>query len=129
MALTLSTAARNAACDAVVDLLDGGTTDAQGELRIQTAGDVDLVTYDLSNPAFGSAATGVATASGLPLSNTAVATGTAAKYRVYDRDNAEIWQGTVTATSGGGDLELDNTSINSGQTVNVTAWTHTAPAS
>jgi hypothetical protein len=34
-------------------------------------------------------------------------------------------QGTVTATGGGGDLTLDNTSINSGQTVNITSWSIT----
>jgi hypothetical protein len=36
-------------------------------------------------------------------------------------------QGTVTVTSGGGDIEIDNTSINSGQSVNITSWTWTAP--
>jgi hypothetical protein len=35
----------------------------------------------------------------------------------------------VTATSGGGDLELDNPTIASGQTVTVSTYTFTAPAS
>ena len=130
MALTLSTAARNAACNAVVDLPDAGSTVAQGYVKIQTSGDSDLVQIDFNTPpAFGAASTGAATINGTPLSGTASGTGTAAKFRVYDRDNAEVWQGTVTATSGGGDIELDNTSINSGQTVNITSWTHTQPAS
>lgn len=36
-------------------------------------------------------------------------------------------QGTVTATGGGGDLTVDNTSIASGQTVQLTGFTLTAP--
>ena len=127
MAITLATAARNAACDAVVDILDTGSTVAQGYIKIQTSGDVDLVQIDLSNPAFGAASTGTATLAGTPKSGTATGTGTAAKFRVYDRDNNEVWQGT--AGTGGTDLVLDNASINSGQTVNITSWTHTQPAS
>ena len=34
-------------------------------------------------------------------------------------------QGTVTLTGGGGDMTLDNTSIASGQAVNVTSFTLT----
>jgi hypothetical protein len=35
-------------------------------------------------------------------------------------------QGTVTITSGGGDMELDNTSIATGQTVTVSTYSWTA---
>jgi hypothetical protein len=35
-------------------------------------------------------------------------------------------QGTITATGGGGDMTLDNTSISSGQQFNVTSFTITA---
>lgn len=34
-------------------------------------------------------------------------------------------QGTITVTGGGGDLTLDNTTIASGQAVNITSWTDT----
>jgi hypothetical protein len=35
-------------------------------------------------------------------------------------------QGSITATGGGGDMTLDNTSIASGQTITVTGFTLTA---
>jgi hypothetical protein len=57
---------------------------------------------------------------------TADATGTAAHFRVYDSGGTVCGiQGTVTATGGGGDMTLDNTSIASGQQVTVTTFTLT----
>ena len=55
---------------------------------------------------------------------TAVASGTAGHFRIKAGTTTHI-QGTVTVTGGGGDLELDNTSINSGQTVTITSFTLT----
>lgn len=124
MAVTLSTTARNAACDAVVDLVDGGA--AAGKVRIR-ASSTTLVDITLSDPAFGAASSGVATAAGLPKSGTAVAAGTADNFQVLDSDNNVIWSGT--AGTSGTDMILDNTSIANGQTVNLTAFTHTQPAS
>ena len=43
-------------------------------------------------------------------------------------NGSDIEEGTVTATGGGGDLTLDNTSITAGQTVTITAWNRTMPA-
>jgi hypothetical protein len=122
MAGTLSTAARNAACDAVVDLVDGGA--GAGKLKIKASSTV-LVTITLSDPAFGAASTGVATAAGLPLSGTAGASGTADNAEITDSADTVIISGTLAAMG----ITLDNTSINSGQTVNITAFTHTQPAS
>jgi hypothetical protein len=130
MGLTLTNDARSAACNAVVDLVDAGTGVAQGYIKIQTSGDSDLVQIDFDTPpAFGAAVNGVATLNNAPKSGTASGTGTAAKFRVYDRDDTEIWQGTVTLTSGGGDIELDSLSITSGQDVYLNTYTHTAPGS
>jgi hypothetical protein len=123
MAVTLSTAARNAACDAVVDLVDQGS--GAGKVRIR-AGSTTLVDITLADPAFGSASAGVATAASLPKSGTAVASGTADGFQVLDSDNNVLWSGT--AGTSGTDMILDNTSIASGQTVNLTAFTHTQPA-
>lgn len=53
-------------------------------------------------------------------------TGTAGHYRLTN--GTDIEEGTVTATGGGGDLTLDNTSIASGQTVTISTWTRTMPA-
>lgn len=60
-------------------------------------------------------------------SNTAIATGTAGHFRLYASDGTTChMQGTCTASGGGGDMILDNTSIASGQTVTVTTFTRTA---
>jgi len=128
MGITLTTAARNAAANAVVDLLDAGSGDANGDLVIMTSGDVEVATLAFSNPAFGAAATGVATADTIT-SDTDATGGTAAKFKVQDRDNTEVFRGTVTATGGGGDLELSSTSIGAGDTVGVSSFTYTQPAS
>lgn len=57
----------------------------------------------------------------------AAAAGTAGYYRLYDSAGTNCdEQGTITATGGGGDMTLDNTSIASGQTVTITSKTLTA---
>lgn len=57
---------------------------------------------------------------------TGAAAGTAAHYRLKDSAGGTCHeQGSVTATGGGGDLTLDNTSIAVSQAVSVTSWTRT----
>lgn len=139
---TLSNAAAKAAADAIVDLIDVGTTNANGKLRIydgtQPANpDVAVTTQnllaelDLSNPAFGAAADGdpggLATANSITDDSSADATGTASWFRVVDRDENAIIDGSV-GTSGA-DLNLGSVSITSGQAVSITSWTVTMPES
>lgn len=126
MAVTLTTAARNAACDAIVDLIDAGTTDANGDLEIMTAGDVEVATLACSNPAFGAAATGTATAATIS-DDTNATGGTAALFKFQDRDNTEVFRGSV-GTSGE-DLNLSSVTIGAGDTVSVSSFTATMPAS
>lgn len=53
-------------------------------------------------------------------------TGTAGHYRLLDSAGTTCHeQGSITATGGGGDMTVDNTSIASGQTVTVTSKTLT----
>lgn len=128
MAVTLTTAARNAACNAVVDLIDGGSTDATGDLLIGTTSmGTTLAELTFSNPAFGAAATGVATANSITDDSSADDTGTAAECRIRDRDNTALWDGSV-GTSGE-DINFNTVSITSGDTVSVTSLTVTMPAS
>jgi len=52
--------------------------------------------------------------------------GIAAHYRIYESTGTTCHiQGTVTITSGGGDMELDNTNIAIGQEVRITSFTLT----
>lgn len=53
------------------------------------------------------------------------ATGTAGHYRLKNAGDTEREEGTVTATGGGGDMTLDNTSIATAQVVTVTTFTRT----
>lgn len=52
-------------------------------------------------------------------------TGTVASFRIYDGSAVCHVQGNVTATGGGGDMTIDNTSLATGQTVTATAFTVT----
>lgn len=127
------------ACDAIVDGLDAGAS--AGVLKIWTgAAPTDCQAADsgtllaeltLSDPAFGAAADinpgARATASAITSDSSANATGTAGHFRAYDSNGRCVIQGTVTATGGGGDLELNSTSISSGVQVDITAWTVTVP--
>lgn len=57
---------------------------------------------------------------------TGSAAGTVAHYRLKDSAGTTCHeQGTVTATGGGGDMTVDNTSIASAQPVSITSWTRT----
>jgi hypothetical protein len=70
------------------------------------------------------------TFSSTPLTTTGLATGNASFFRLTDSTNPSTTcdeQGTVTATGGGGDMTIDNVSITTGQTVNITGWTWTQP--
>lgn len=125
MALTHSTATRSTLADAFDDVVNTGAGTATLVIK---DGATPLVTIDLQSPAFGAASSGVITLAGVPLSATASAGGTADGFDIEDRDGTVVASGTVTATGGGGDIELDNTSIASDQTVEITSLTYTAPS-
>lgn len=127
MATTLTTSARNAAANAVVDLLDAGSGAGYLEI-IHSDGTSVLVTVTLADPAFGNAATGVATANTIAQA-TATGDGTATTFKAYDSDANEIFSGSVTATGGGGEIEVTNTSISTGDKLEITSATYTQPAS
>ena len=135
MTIRLATTARNASTDGVVDLIDAGsgagTVDVRTGSQPASAQDAAtgtlLATIVLSDPAFGASATGVATA-GDPASVNAVAAGTAGWFRVKDSDGATVFDGSVSASGGGGDMIVSNVSIASGQPVDVTSFTYTTPA-
>ncbi|MFL5605425.1 MAG: hypothetical protein ACJ8AD_03145 [Gemmatimonadaceae bacterium] len=69
---------------------------------------------------------GVKSLSSTPLSAAAVAAGTAGYYTIFASDGTTVHeQGTITATGGGGDMTIDNTSIANGQTVQITGFQKT----
>ena len=68
----------------------------------------------------GTVTTGILTLSGLPLSVTATGTGTASKAELWTPANAVIVSG-LTVGTGGQNIVLGTASINSGNTVSITA--------
>lgn len=121
---TLSTAARNAACDAIVDLIDADV--GAGSLVFRTSGDTEVATLTFSDPAFGAASTGVATASAIT-SDTSATGGTTTKATLQDNSGDIV----ITATVGtsGSDINLSSTTIGAADTVAVSSLTVTVPAS
>lgn len=123
---TLETNARNAACDAIVDLIDGGV--GAGDLIFETSGDVEVATCPFSATAFGASAVGVATAAAITADSSATG-GTVAQASIFDGDATKIMELTVTAPAGGGDIELSSLTVGAGDTVTVSSLTVTVPAS
>lgn len=132
MAFQFSTAARNAALDAIETAIGAGAV-----LKIRsgtvpaTVGTADagtvLATLTLPSDWMAAASGGSKSKLGTWEDTSADATGTAAHFRIYASDGTTAHiQGTVTATGGGGDMTLDNTSIASGQAVTVTSFTLSA---
>lgn len=137
MALTISTAARNAAAEAVAGLVDAGT--GAGALLIydgtRPAGPDTAVTnqtllaeIELNDPAFGPASNGTVLLDVDGLTTTGLAAGTATWFRFTDSDGNGVIDGSVTATGGGGDLTLNTTTISIGLTVEITSGQITMPA-
>lgn len=121
MAVTYTTAVKNARLDAVVTAIGSA-----GVLEIGTTGmGTVLATIALGNPA-GTTSGGVLTFSGFPRSDTSAdATGTAAAARIRTASGGtDIITGLTVGTSGS-DINLDSTSITAGQTVTITSATIT----
>jgi len=124
MTIGIVAATRNARLDAITSAIG-----SSGLLRI----------YDGSRPATGGAATtllaelalsvtaapgasgGVLTFNAITQDSSANATGTASWFRLSTSGGTAVVDGSVTATGGGGDLQLVTTSIVSTQPVSVTS--------
>ena len=136
MVIRLPTASRNAAVAAVANLVDADV--GAGTIQIRTGGQPAtgndpatgtlLATVTLADPAWSGPVVGVMTLDTTPvLSTTGVAAGTAGWFRMLDNSGDSILDGSVTGTGGGGDLELNTTTISIGLTVEITAGTLTMP--
>ena len=122
MAVTHPAAVRSVIADAVT-----ATIGASGKLVFQTAASAVVATLPLSATAFGAAAAGVSTANAIS-SDTNAAGGTITKAELQTSGSVAKVLCSVTATSGGGDIELSSVVVSAGQTVSMTSLTYTAPA-
>lgn len=121
MAVTHPTAVRTAIADLVVDGIDAGA--AAGTLEFQTSGDVEVATLTFSDPAFGAAAAGVATANAIT-SDTNATGGTVAKAVLQDSDGVDKILCAV-GTSGS-DINLSTLAVQAADTVACSSLTYTA---
>lgn len=132
MAFQFSTTARNAALDAIETAIGTSAVlkirsgSVPADCGTADAGTV-LATLTLPSDWLAAASGGSKSKSGTWEDTSADATGTAGHFRIYASDGTTVhMQGTITATGGGGDMTLDNTSIASGQQVTITSFTISA---
>ena len=132
MTLKMSVAVRNAELDAIETAIG-----VSAVLKIRTGApptniaDADsgtvLATMTLPSDWMAAAASGSKAKAGTWEDTAGDADGTAGHFRIYASDGTtQHMQGTITATSGGGDMELNNVSIATGQPVTITGFTLTA---
>jgi hypothetical protein len=130
MALQYSVTVRNARLDAIettistspVLLIKSGAVPAS--CAAANTGTV-LATCTLPSDWLAAASGGSKALSGTWQDTSADAAGTAGHFRVISSGGTCHMQGTVTATGGGGDMTVDNTSFASGQAFSVTAFSIT----
>ena len=115
------TATRNGIADYVVDQLDGGTL-----IFYAADGTTEVATLTFGTPAFGAAAAGVATANAITQDSSATG-GTTTIANLTTSGASEIVECSVTASGGGGDIELCTNVVAATDTVSVSSLTYTAP--
>lgn len=134
MAVQFSTAARNAALDALETAMGASAilkffdlaAGAPANCAASITGTV-LATLNLPADYMAAASGGVKSLTGTWTDASADAAGIADFYRIFATDGVTCHeQGIVTATGGGGDMTVDNTNFAAGQPVTVTSKTWTA---
>lgn len=124
MTVSHSAAARTSIANAVLDDIDGDV--GAGNLVYRTSGDVEVATLALSDPA--GAVSGAVLTFGAISDDTSATGGIVAKATVEDNSGDIVCTaGSVTATGGGGDIELSSLTIGAGDTVQTSSLTYTAP--
>jgi hypothetical protein len=131
MAIQFSVDVRNARLDAIETAIGASailkirTGAAPASCATADSGTV-LATVNLPVDWMANAASGSKSMSGTWEDTSADASGTAGHFRIYDSAGTTCHlQGTVTATGGGGDLQVDNVNFAVGQSFTVTSFTLT----
>jgi hypothetical protein len=131
MTIQHSVAVRNARLDAIETTVGTSPileirTGAQPANCAASDSGTLLASITLPSDWLAAASSGSKAKSGTWQDSSANGTGTAAHFRIKDSTGTTCHQqGSVTATGGGGDLQVDNTSFASGQSFTVTGYTLT----
>lgn len=128
MTLVLESGLQDALADAIDDYVNAGTAP---ELVFETSGDGEVATIimDASN-AFGAASSGVITMTGQPKTDADATGGTVAQFSIFQnvtQGAAKCLEGTVLTS--GGDINLSSLTVVAGDSVELTTFTITVPAS
>ncbi|WP_298399523.1 hypothetical protein [Sphingobium sp.] len=133
MAIQASVTVRNARLDAVETAIGASaimrvfTGAPPANCAAANSGTV-LATLNLPADYMAAAASGQKAKSGTWDDASADAAGTAGHWRIYASDGTTCHlQGTITATGGGGDMEVNNTIFAAGQAFTVTSFTLNEP--
>ena len=122
MTLVLTNAARNAKVAAVNALVSGGV------IKFLTAGDAVVASMGFGAVAFLPPSAGSATLPS-PLIDPFTEAGTITKFTIESSTGVIVMSGSVTDIGGGGDLELDNRVLATGDRLEITNIIYTQPAS
>lgn len=132
MSLQLSVSVRNARLDAIETAIGVSAklqmwTGSPPASCATAASGTKILEDTLASDWAANAASGSKSFNNTPIAGTGLSPGgTAGYFRIVDNAGTTChMQGTITATGGGGDMTLDNTSIATGQAVNVTGFTLT----
>lgn len=123
--MILETAMRNALANTFDDEVNTGAGTATGQF--ETTGDVEVATINFQNPAFNSAATGVITLNGVPLSDSSATGGVVGQFSIYDRDAGK--EAELTCDTAAAEVIITSTNIAATEQVDLTSLTITVPAS
>lgn len=129
MTIQLSTGVRNAMLDAIESTIGTSAvvklkTGAQPATCATADSGTVVATISLASDWMAAASSGSKAFSSTPLTDSSADNaGTLGHYRVYASDGTTChMQGSITATGGGGDMTVDNTSVTAGQSVSITSW-------
>lgn len=139
MALTINVNTRNDILATLATRFDSGLLRIYSGSKPVTANLAPsgtlLVSISLPADSFGAVSSGAIAKNGTWSDSSADAAGTAGWFRISQTGDTDVQDasysridGTVTATGGGGDITLDNTSIALAQSVEITSFTLNAPS-
>lgn len=127
MTLILEALLQDGLADEIDNIINGGTAP---ELVFETVGDVEVATIILNGTnAFGASSAGVITMTGQPLSDTNATGGTTVQFSIYQNvsQTNKVLEGEVAVAAS--DINISSTVIGATDTVELTTFTLTVPAS
>lgn len=132
MTIKLNDAQRSAIIEAAGDSFNSGVIEVYSGSQPSSANDAAsgtlLCTISLPADAFAAASAGVMAKNGT-WSATVTVSGTAGWFRMRNSGDTLRMDGSITVTSGGGDLELDDTALVLNGTLTIDTFGLTQPAS